>query len=264
MQSSAKLEADPYHRVLLMGPVKLGKTQCAIATSPQPTATLLCEDPSALDGARCALGKPIDFEKITSEEVMLREIKVCRDAAKEGKYKTIIVDPFSNYAAHIARSLKAASATEKAPNGDARHWSPALWDRLDWVTDQLFRIPAHIICVSHYMEQSAELDGQLAKSGEGIFPLIDGQSRTKLAAKFFNVVWMDFMPKKKDVPQSWDEKPYEGRVFVTGPRGGWGIGCRSMDTKIIPADFGLLFAEFEARTKKLNGVGAGAKKPIRK
>lgn len=248
MMSSAKLEADPYHRVLLLGPAKIGKTACCVATSPGPVCVLLCEESSALRGARRLSPKHFDYELISSDEKMWEAVKEARNGAKAGKYKTIVVDPISYFAAHIEKILRDST------DNDARRWSPEYNNRLDHLIEQLFRIPAHVIVVSHYMETGGMIEGQLEKTGDGIMPLLAGKARVLIPAKFPDVVWMDYLSPKKDAKQAWDGPPYNGRVLVTGPKGVWGPGCRSTHgTQTIPADIKKLFALFDADAGGSNG-----------
>jgi hypothetical protein len=256
--SSRDLEEEPFLRLLMLGVPKLGKTAAAIATAPGPVYVLLCEATSALKGAKRLNDKPFDYDMITSWESMERGIKEAREGAKAGKYKTIVVDPFSNFAHHIEKILR------ESTDNDARRWSPEYNNRLDHIIEQLFRIPAHVIVISHYIDTGGGVDGE-EKVGEGRLPLLAGKARQLIAAKFNDVIWMDFMnkPPKDGGEAPWLDEPYNGRVFVTGPQGAWGPGCRSLHgTRILPADIGLLLKAFaeDAAPKKMNGAAKSSGK----
>jgi len=258
MFSSDDLKGDDYQRVLMMGPVKTGKTTTVVATSPGPVAVLLCEDEAALKGARRNSDKPFDIEKISSFDKMLKAIQEVKNA---GKYKTCVVDPFSNFAYYLENVLR------EQHDNDARRWSPEYNNRLDHIVEQLFRLPMHVVVISHYIETGGEIDNQLAKTGEGIMPLLAGKARVLIPAKFNDVVWFDYLAPKKDTRQPWDEEPYNGRVIVTGPNGRWGPGCRSVHgTHIVPADMKLLYELFKkgASKSKSNGVAEGKTAPTPK
>ncbi len=108
---------------------------------------------------------------------------------------------------------------------DGRRWSPEFKQRLLNVVRRLFDIKAHGVVASHYTEQTGEIEGQKAKSGRGILPMIYGSAREELPALFQDVLFM--------------EKEGDRRVFQVNPEGVWGPGCRSADgTHTITADFG--------------------------
>jgi hypothetical protein len=89
---------------------------------------------------------------------------------------------------------------------------------------RLFRLKAHIIVTSHYLDVGGEvMDGQQAKTGIGIVPLLGGKARGTIPAMFQDVVFF--------------EKKGADRFFITGIDGVWGPGCRSLPGNMaVPAD----------------------------
>lgn len=217
-------------RVLLIGPWKLGKTSTAITTSPAPVRVILCEDDSALYPAMQVTDK---FTVSTARTLakgafseMQNVLLEAKNDAKAGKIKTLVVDPFSEFAHHLLEEAFANNMTG-AGKEDGRTAYQELGRRLDHILDFMLSIPCHLIVVSHFAQASAEIDGQVKKSGEGVVPLIPGGMRTRIGGKFADVLWFDIDPTNKDK-----------RVFISGPRGAYGPGCRHVHgSRVLPADF---------------------------
>jgi hypothetical protein len=231
--SSSALETDSHLRVLFMGPPKLGKTRAAVCTSPPPVRVILCESDTALRDAQ-RQGANFDFERARADKAynqMLNFLLQAKDDAKAKKISTVVIDPFSDFTDRLlAESLK----ENLTSNGeeDGRRAYPHCTKRILHVIDLAFTIPAHLIVVCHYMEVGGGELG-LPKTGEGIVPLIPGQARARVAARFNDVVWLDF------------DRTTKQRLFVTSPQGAWGPGCRSRaDAAPVPADFTNLIKVF--------------------
>lgn len=253
---ASELVKNPFLRLLILGVPKCGKTSVAILTSPKPVRVILCEDPSAVYYA--ASVKPdFDIVEVTSGfNAMQAAISEAKKDIEAGKLKTLIVDPFSDFAEKLCNDCLDATDQGKGPDG--RRAYPEYSKRLFHILARLFTLKCHVICMSHYMNTGGEVsENQVAKTGEGIIPLIPGSPREKLAGKFHDVIWMEIRQKQ--------------RIFVTGPEGRWGPGCRNIDgTKILPADVSQLIKAFKNRGKDLaapmveeakpNGV---ATKPVR-
>lgn len=227
---ASALERDEFLKILLMGPPKLGKSTMVIATSPGPVRVLLCESDSALNGARRLAPEWVkhgDFERIKGWDSMMTALKEAKDDVKEGKIKTVVVDPLSDFAARLEADLLASTDNGKGPDG--RRAYPEYGRRLRHLIEQLFRLPCHVIVISHYIEVGGgevqpEGGGEATpRTGEGIVPLLAGKARALIAAKFTDVVWFDIRKGE--------------RIIETGPTGRWGPGCRSLDgAQVIPAD----------------------------
>lgn len=240
---ASELSINPFLRELLLGPAKLGKTSTAVATSPPPVRVILCEDDSALEPAlRMTKNFTISNARTPGKGAFKEMMDVLLEAkndAKAGKIKTLVVDPFSDFAHHVMEESLLNTQTSSG-NDDGRKAFFEIGRRIDHALDFILSIPCHVIVVSHYTQQSAEIDGQLKKSGEGVVPMIPGQMRNRMAGKFRNVLWFDVDPKN----------PNE-RVIVTGPRGAFGPGCRSLTgTHLLPADFTALIKTFAENAPK--------------
>ena len=227
--AASSLERELFLRVLLMGAAKSGKTTSTI-TSLAPLGlgyVFVCGDKSGLEPAYRRTTK-FEFDLIRSENDMETAIKEAKKGVKENKYKWICVDDFSLYASWLEGALRDASAAQnKSGEPDGRRYWPEYKTRLLNIVRRLIDAPCHVVFVTHYMEQSQEIDGQRAKSGVGIVPMIGGSAREELPALFKDVIFLE-KGKEKD-----------SRIFKINPEGVWGPGCRSIDgTRDIPADFG--------------------------
>lgn len=242
MLTIADLENDPYHRMLVMGPPKCGKSSACVATAPGPVAIILCEADSALKGpVRHSPGKDhFIFCRVKDWDSMQRALVEVKEAVKTQGVKTIVVDPLSDFATALEEQCLRATWNDKN-EPDGRRAYPEYNNRLRHVFDQLFRLKAHLIVITHYIETGGSLIGdQLDKTGVGIVPLLAGKARATVAAKFNDVIWMEI--------RKVDGKPQ--RVFITGPEGAWGPGCRSLDgTHVLPADVTKLFKRFDEGVK---------------
>jgi hypothetical protein len=257
---SSALENDPFLRVLVMGPPKLGKTTTAITTSEGKTRVLLCEADSALSEAKRRKGN-FDFERCLSDkayEQMTTFLAQAKEDAKSGSIQNLLIDPLSDFADRLLAQSHKLNLT-KGGEEDGRRAYPQCTKRLLHCLDLAFTIPCHVIVVCHYIDVGGqELPGALEKTGDGIVPLLPGQARARVAAKFNDVVWFDI-----------DKADNEKRIFVTGPQGAWGPGCRSLSRfAILPADFTKLIETFKTglpkkaapTTTPTNGV---AKSPLK-
>jgi hypothetical protein len=227
--AASALERETYLRVLLMGPAKIGKSCASIASLAHTFGlgyVFVCGDKSGLEPV-LRRTKKFECDLVRDENSMETAIKEAKRGVKEGKYKWIVVDDFSLYASWLEGALRDASAlANKSGEPDGRRYWPEYKTRLLNVARRLLDANAHVVFVSHYISQSQEIDGQRAKSGNGIVPMIGGAAREELPALFKDVI---FMEKGKD----------DSRVFKVNPLGVWGPGCRSIDgTKDINADFG--------------------------
>lgn len=230
-QSASAIEREPYLRVLLMGAAKVGKSTCSITSLVSafgPGYVFCCGDKSGMMPA-ARRTKKFEFDRISDEHVMEAAIKEAKRGIKEGQYKWIFVDDFSLYAGWLEGELRDASArANKSGEPDGRRYWSEFKQRILNIPRRLFDVKAHVVFATHFIEQSQEIDGQRAKSGTGIVPMIGGSAREELPALFQDVIFM--------------EKKSEKRVFLVNPIGVWGPGCRSTDeTKEIPADFGAFF-----------------------
>lgn len=244
-----------YLRLGVMGRPKCRKTTRAIVTAPGPVLVVLCEDDSALTEARKQAAKlygkagahfnvmdmqtklapngSAKYQGSWNETLgMLRDI---RTAVNEGKFKTIVVDPF-NYLGD--RLENECLGTDLPVKNHGQQAYPIYWNRLTQVMDNLFSLPAHIIMCCH-----AVIDGE----SEGKMPMFSGKAAGIVGGRFHDVIWQEM---SKDVTMPADDDG-ERPVFVTGPKGAWGPGARHLSgTHVIPANVSDLIELFKG-TKKL-------------
>jgi AAA domain-containing protein len=253
------LEHDQFLRMLLMGIPKGGKSSHAIATAPSPVRVLLCESDSALIGAKRESNK-FDFERVSGFGSMTKFIVEAKRDAKEGKIKSLVVDPLNMFADTLFEECLAASKSD-AGNEDGRKAHPEFTRRIKHVINLLMTIPAHLVVVSHYMEVGGGDDNDKPKYGRGICPLMPNMaSRTAVAAMFYDVVWFD-------QAKATEPNHYNNRIFVTGPDGAWGVGCRSLSkNEILPAHIGKFIERMrevsKTEVRPMNGKPAKAQQPM--
>lgn len=250
---ASELENDPYLRLLMMGQAKLGKTSHAISTAPAPVRVLICESDSALLGAKRETSN-FDFDRIRPDagghiwNTMMNAILAAKKDAKAGLIKTVVVDPLSFFAHKLLLEIEEATKTKEG-NVDGRKAHPEFTKRIIHAVDLLLTIPAHLVVVSHHMDIGGDDNGDRPKTGPGIVPLMPNMAtRTAIAALFYDVVWFDIAPKA--IPGGPPVDHYKNRVFVTGPDGAWGVGCRSLKkNSVLPAHVGKFIERVAEMTK---------------
>lgn len=241
-----------YLRLLLMAPPKVGKSCAVILTAPRPVYVINCDQPTSLDPVieRAQLLGVTPDEVFTWDFVkdvasMEAAIKSAHALVKAGEVKTIVVDTISKYAQRLHAQMELKSDEGRGPDG--RRSYPETDKRLQGMLDRLFRLKAHVIYTSHFLEQGQEISGQLAKQGPGIAPSLPGKSRQSIPAEFTDVIFMEKIRGGRN-KKTGKRKP-EQRVFVTSFEGVWGPGCRSLakndsSVRVLPADISNLIAVF--------------------
>lgn len=231
-----------------MGPPKIGKTTSAVATGPSRGVLLINCDNRATSVRGAYRVRP-DFDVLMVRAAkgknhyawadMLAALQEAREGVRTKKYDRVVVDTLSEFSE--ALEDECASKTENGSGeADGRRYWPVYHKRMRHVMNNLFDMKAHTIVVTHYMEVGSEdaVEGDgTPHRGQGYVPLLGGKSRGKIPAMFDDIVWMDFRGGR--------------RVFVTGPTGAWGPGCRSTaDVKEIPADVGELLKLFSLSNER--------------
>ena len=257
--AASSLEASTFLRMLVMGVPKKGKSTHVISTAPGPVRVLLCEDDSALLGARRET-KGFDYERVRNWNDMMKFTVEAKRDAKEGKIKTVVVDPLNMWADRLMGECVEATKTKEG-NEDGRKAHPEFTKRIKHACDLLMTIPAHLIVITHFMEVGGDDGSDKPKHGRGIVPLMPNTaSRTAIHAMFFDVVWFDVAVK--------DKPSFNNRIFVTGADA-CGPGCRTLpNAGIMPAHIAQ-FIEAQKKQAKIeglgsNGVAAVASKPVAK
>lgn len=226
---ASALERDVFMRVLMLAFAKVGKTENTVVSLAESFGmgyVLNCGDQSALKPAQ-RFTKKFEWDLIRDERDMEEAIVNARKGCnKEKKYKWVCVDDFTLYAGWLEQELAAASANEKGEPDGRRYWREYR-NRLKNIVLRLFECKAHVVFLSHYIEQTQEIEGQMAKAGKGIMPMLGGTARAEIPALFQDVLFMEFDGGNKE----------NKRVVRVNPQGIWGPASRSIaDTVDIPAD----------------------------
>jgi hypothetical protein len=216
MFDSKDLSASSHLRLLIMGPPKVGKTSVAVGTAPEGGVYVInSDDVNSLRPAqrlRTFQGAHVLGNDLQGIENALKE---CRTGVKEGRFNTIVWDTITKYAGRVEQLFADATIGAKGEPDGRRYW-PAYKKHLHGVLDRLFAMKAHVIVNAHYLVQSSvQIDGQVAKQGDGIVPALGGTARASIPAEFQDVV---FLEKRRN----------DKRVFVTSADGVYGPGCRSL------------------------------------
>ena len=232
-QIAEAIGRDPYLHVLLLGAAKGGKSTCTITSLANAVGAgyvLCCGDKSGMAPA-ARKTKKFSFDIVRDENDMEACLKEARRGVKENEYKWVFVDDFSLYASFLEGALRDASAAaNKSGEPDGRRYWPEYKNRLLNIPRRLFDLKCHVVFASHFIESGPEIDGQRAKTGRGIMPMIGGSAREELPALFQDVLFMEKLSEKGREDR---------RVFQVNPEGVWGPGSRSADgTHTIDADFG--------------------------
>jgi hypothetical protein len=239
-------------RMLMLGVPKVGKTSSILLTCPKPAYVINSDRKDSLNAATDLMleqGVPIKgkfaHNFVVNDETMEKAIKLARTLVRESGYKTIVWDTISGFCPHlVAQCIKSTLTKDNKENG-LRYW----WEfrkRIINFTERLLLIDAHVIVASHWEDFSTKVEdddspfeNKIAKSGEGIVPLIPGKARLSIGKLFEDVV---FMEKTKDGK----------RVYTTEIDGVWGPGTSSLPgVKQVPADIGAFIKAKEERVKKL-------------
>jgi hypothetical protein len=243
-QPASSLERDLYLHVLLLAFSKMGKSYSTISSCARafgPGYVIACGDRSGMTRV-AQVTKKFTYDLVRDENDMEAGIKEARRGVKEGQYKWILVDDFSLYASWLHDELKDASAAQsKSGEANGRVYYPELKQRLLNIVRRVLDIKAHIIFASHWVSPSPEMDGQRAKSGQGILPMIPGSAREELPALFPDVIFME------------REEKTNRRVFRINPEGVWGPGCKDLDTHTIEPDFGAFMQLHKDADKVVGG-----------
>lgn len=257
---AADAKAFDFLRLLVLGPAKVGKTQTIISTAPKPVYVILSDDEAALRPAARVVGpKDFAYDEVNAASGirLLQQAeaawKEASEGAKAGRYKTIVWDTLTSFATYLINAELLASTNEKGneiPQTAYPNYSRRLLNYIGRLVSSA--VPAHVVVLCHDMKESKELPGQMAKSGQGIVPGIEGSVRAQIARYFQDVVYLE---KRKSGADA------EARVFVCNIEGVYGVGCRNLPGyEVIPADV----TEFHRLAREIDRHGSGGKKPAPK
>jgi len=236
-QAASALDREPYLQAIVLGIAKSGKSYSCILSLTKAFGNgyvIACGTKGGMT-AVSKVTKKFDFDTINSERDMEAAIKEARRGVSEKAYKWVFVDDFSLYCSWLEGELRDESSQGGTKEPDGRRVYPELKQRIMNIARRLLDLNAHVIFACHWVNPSKEIQGQKAKAGDGIVPMIPGAAREELPALFQDVIFLDVVDENK-------------RVFKINPLGVWGPGCRSVDgTQEIPADLGLFFKMAQGR-----------------
>lgn len=248
--AASELDAFDKLRLLVLGGQKQGKSCSVICTAPGPVYVINCDQAGALRPVKRRgqmLGLPKDFfvyDFVRSPNEMEKALRTAYDGAKAGDFQTVVLDTISSYSRRLLELMLRKSTT--ASGGvDGRKAYPETQKRVHNTFDRMDNLAAHLIWISHYRDSGPTIDGQLAKQGPGIAPLLPGDLRQSLPAEFQDIVFFEramVLSKKLG-------KKVERAVFHTSMEGVWGPGCRSLakndpSYRVVPADIKKLIELF--------------------
>lgn len=229
-QSLSSIGEKPVPKALILATAKVGKTTTIAKTATNQFGPGYVACSSSVEHLRGALVEcqkaglqPPEFDMIKSIDDIEACIKAARNGVKDGKYKWVMFDDFGVLATMV---LEAYVASTK---GDGRKY----WDQytryVSNVVLRLIDLKCPVFVTMHYYETGAEMDGQVAKSGPGIVPAVQGGTlRQFIPGQFNQVIWM--------------ERRGSERVFRLSVEGVTGPGCNNINADItdIQADVGEL------------------------
>ncbi len=213
-QPSSAVESSAFLRLLVLGAPKVGKTRTVIGSAGEGVYVINSDDKYSLRPAAAVCEFEWDLALGSDLQSIENCISAARSGVKEGKYKTIVWDTMTKYAARVEDVYANASMNGKGEPDGRRYWSQYR-KHLHMVIDRLFMLKAHVIVNAHYIDNpGAVIEGQVSKMGDGIVPSLGGQARQTVPAEFQDVVFL--------------EKRAGKRMFVTSSDGVFGPGCRSL------------------------------------
>jgi AAA domain len=238
------LEGPKYLRLLVMGFNKVGKSTCVIASAPKPVYVINSDQPDALEPVR-RFDRTFLHNHVDSSQKMDQAIEVARQLVKDDRVQTVVWDTMSGFSPTLELEAFASTLTGEGKE-DGRRAYPVYRKYLRAFITRLFKLKCHVVVITHYLDVGGGDDDakdktkKVAKTGQGIVPMLIGASRAEVGGMFQDVV---FMEKRLTGPGT------EERFFVTGIDGIYGPGCRSMPGNIdLTADVaGFLKLAIEGR-----------------
>lgn len=245
IQSCDDLAGSSFHRLLILGAPKDGKTYTALCSAAgakkEGTAEILLinsDDSKAWQAARDD-GWRFDvlFAPGKNPQEMVDAIALARAAIAEGRYRSVIWDTLSKYSWRVLEAFQDASRGQSGEADGRKYWH-AHRNHILQVVDQLLDLDAHVIVTSHWRDASDSMliQGQIAKSGDGIVSDLPGELRKTVAGCFANVVFLRVDHNEK-------------RAFLWKRMGQFGPGGRTLPKGVTEceADIQLLWRMIQER-----------------
>lgn len=235
IQSCDELPPGAFHRLLLMGLAKDGKSYTTVSTcegakkegAPE-VCVINCDDSEALRALKDD-GWRFDTVFVPGDkpQLMFDALGEIRRRVTAGQYKTVILDTLSKYS---WRSLLVyEDATRTTPDGpsDGRRFWNNHYNHVMQVVDNLLNLPAHVVVNTHWADfQGKLIDGQAEKSGEGIVPHLPGKLREQIGSCFANIVFLEVSGLRGQ----------ESRRFLWKRMGQYGPGGRTLPAGVTSCE----------------------------
>ena len=253
--SAADIDGPSFLRMMVLGFSKAGKSTQVVSTAPGPVYVINSDQKEALVPVTrfCS-----DFlhNHVISSQAMNEAIELARQLVKEGKVQTVVWDTISGFSPYLEAEAFASTLTKDGKEDGRKAW-PVYRKIIRSTLSRLFKLKAHVIVISHYLDVGGAPDEEskgVAKTGQGIVPMLGGASRAEVGGMFQDVV---FMEKQLTGPGK------EERFFVTGIDGVYGPGCRSVNgNRVMPADVGVFLKAMEADMAARKPKSASVKPPV--
>ena len=258
--SAADIDGPSFLRMLVLGFSKVGKSVACVSTAPGPVYVINSDQKESLVPVTRFTDNFLHNHVISSQG-MNDAIELARQLVKEERVQTVVWDTISGFSPYLEAEAFASTLTKDGKEDGRKAW-PVYRKIIRSTLSRLFKLKAHVIVISHYLDVGGAPDEDskgVAKTGQGIVPMLGGTSRAEVGGMFQDVV---FMEKQLTGPGK------EDRFFVTGIDGVYGPGCRSVNgNKVMPADVGNFIKAMEAdmaSRKKKPVVINGAARPVAK
>ena len=247
IQSCDDLPTGAFHRLLLMGLAKDGKSYTSVSTAEgakkdgAPEVVVInSDDPEALRALKDD-GWRFDtvFVDGNKPQRMFDAIAEVRAGVAAGRYKTVIFDTLSKYAWRSLLVYEDATRNSAGESDGRRYWNNH-YNHIMQVVDNLLLLPAHVIVNTHWADFAGKLiDGQAEKSGEGIVPHLPGKLREQIGSCFANIVFLEVS----------GQRGQESRRFLWKRMGQYGPGGRTLPggTTSCEADVRVLWDMIQKR-----------------
>lgn len=212
-----EVAASAWARILIIGPIKSGKTTAIVTTAPDPLV-INCD---LFDSTLFAKKQGAKFLQIPVDSLAAwkKAQLTARKCVEAGVARTVIVDTATMLSDNLIEELLMKYGD------DSRGAYGELLSQIMGGIKRLCKLEAHVIVVGHIAPEWNEV--------EGIMPLIAGQSKTKLPALMTDWVTYDYNPEAKIQ-----------RRFLVGSQGKWTHAGRNVSrSTIVPASIPALFEE---------------------
>lgn len=224
VQLSEDLASEGYARVLLLGPMKAGKTTALLDTAPSKPLLINCDADGATQyAASVKKSKFFQFDCFNVNGVGAQKRwtdarRAARDLVTSGDTNIVIVDTISLLADHLVEDISLTAA-------DQFDLWRKVYAEIVGGYKKLASLPAHLIVVGHMDPREDEI--------AGIMPLLPGKSQAILPALVAD--WVLFTYESQRKPD---------RAFVLGQQDKWTHSGRNIKRScVIPADMRELFKE---------------------